>query len=339
MGMYDYLNGEQVKCFYSNLHCKENDEWQVCRSGGNLVEYQSGDELPLKTFYYKYPKDFLILDEFDNIVHTIKDGKLHNTEELDDILNIDTYLLNNVYDYYGKELKISSLENLKEYPVKADERKTTIVKSRKEFTPSSNKMLASFRILNREKYKYTNVQKYKYEDIIDILEEDDLDEFNSLIEKLNYNFKLDMNSPLKSKVLLKSVLDNKDNHDCIIQIIKSKAEELFDRYKNRLDVENKKLDNFLNPYLKEFDNKWIKENQFEIEMQMGVYISIINDIESFKRETLNYFMESDKESLEVAKSKLKELINLYTIDRYIQWLEPSKEQEEIIFNIVNNLTL
>ena len=58
MGLYDYLNGEQVKIFYSPVFWSENEGENVYYSGGGLRGYINGDKLPLKTLYYKYPDDF-----------------------------------------------------------------------------------------------------------------------------------------------------------------------------------------------------------------------------------------------------------------------------------------
>ena len=50
MGMYDYINGEQVKCFYNlipnvNNNLIDDDFWH---SGGNLINYKNGDKIPIK---------------------------------------------------------------------------------------------------------------------------------------------------------------------------------------------------------------------------------------------------------------------------------------------------
>lgn len=124
MGMYDCLNGEQVKCFYRVVHYKsgQNDTWEFFHSGGQLRGYINDCELPLKTFYYNYPKNFLILDENCSILHTIKDGKLFNTEPLRMVESINNDLLKNVYSYHGLELNINNLDELKGYPAQVSKR-------------------------------------------------------------------------------------------------------------------------------------------------------------------------------------------------------------------------
>lgn len=64
MGMYDTINGEQVKCFFW-VHYYNPSKEKGCHlttSGGNLDIFHDGDEIPYKTNSYNYTKDFIILD-------------------------------------------------------------------------------------------------------------------------------------------------------------------------------------------------------------------------------------------------------------------------------------
>lgn len=65
MGMYDYINGEQVKCFYIPFYynsTKETNDCHINHSGGHLYSFANGNEVPLQTNYYKYDKNLIILD-------------------------------------------------------------------------------------------------------------------------------------------------------------------------------------------------------------------------------------------------------------------------------------
>lgn len=106
MGMYDYLNGEQVKCFYNVFYY--NDE--VIHSGGNLYNYDIGDCLPITSLYYKYDKDLIIFDYRDEFpIHIIKEGKLKYSKECKDLSNEDLGTM--VIDNFGRELNIKSIKD------------------------------------------------------------------------------------------------------------------------------------------------------------------------------------------------------------------------------------
>lgn len=110
MGMYDYLAGEQVKCFYipvfnSNINdlIIKDITWH---SGGLMRDYNIGDKLPLNTLYYKYPKDFIIFDiNYDpKFIFIVKDGKLNSKDTLDTFIYKDFTC--RVFDYRGIEYNI-----------------------------------------------------------------------------------------------------------------------------------------------------------------------------------------------------------------------------------------
>ena len=331
MGMYDYLNGEQIKCFYGVVHYKDSldSKWEFSHSGGQLRGYVNGSELPLKTFHYNYPKDFLILDENDGILHTIKDGKLFNTEPLRMVESIDDNLLKSVYSYHGLELNINSLEELKEYPKKVSERVNTINSMYKKYKPSSSKLIKAFR--------FTKDNVNKLEDIIFLLEDDDYKDLNKFFDSLNLKLNLSMDSPIKSRLMLKLLLDSKDDSEATKDFIKNKASELFHRFNNRQEEEEKELNKFLNPYLEAYNKRWIKNNCFKTEEKIGSYISVINELDELKKNSPQYFNDKDEESYDISLKELNVLVKEYGINSYINWLNPSNEELEIINNILNRL--
>ena len=120
MGMYDTINGEQVKCFtwvslYKgkiNYHC------------GHLKYYDTGDEVPYKQPHYNYGKNFIILDlnrypesdycDYDYILHVIVDGKVKDTF-IDNIGDIDWSINETVVGYSSELLNIHSSEDVVDY--------------------------------------------------------------------------------------------------------------------------------------------------------------------------------------------------------------------------------
>lgn len=144
MGMYDYLGSEQVKVF--GVACspltKKSKEWddfifQPYVSGGSLIGYDKGDEVPYRKLFYNYGKDFIIFDyrgfipEDEQFVHVIKDGKY-----------FDTYMYNNipedieissVVDYYGAPIKVKSRQDFIDIVNESRLSRDAYEKKRKEY--------------------------------------------------------------------------------------------------------------------------------------------------------------------------------------------------------------
>ena len=87
MGMYDTLNGEQVKCFpwYSFDVMSLTPAGSVGGHGGSLKYYGNGSEIPYRSLAYNYGKNFIIFDftpEFctgeigEWAAHVIENGRL-----------------------------------------------------------------------------------------------------------------------------------------------------------------------------------------------------------------------------------------------------------------------
>lgn len=120
MGMYDTINGEQVKCF-SWMSYGKDGLWE---HGGDLKYYGIGDEVPYKKPHYNYGKNFIILDlnrfpdseysEYDYIIHVIKDGKVAAMYE-NEIGEIDWDNNESVVSYNGDLLNIKSSDCIKNY--------------------------------------------------------------------------------------------------------------------------------------------------------------------------------------------------------------------------------
>lgn len=120
MGMYDTINGEQVKCFpWVSLY-----KGSITYHGGDLKYYGTGDEVPYKKPHYNYGKNFIILDlnrypesefcDYDYILHVIVDGKVKNMFE-NKISDIDWSINQTVVGYTGELLNIHGSEDLQNY--------------------------------------------------------------------------------------------------------------------------------------------------------------------------------------------------------------------------------
>ena len=120
MGMYDTINGEQVKCFpWVSLY-----QDSISYHGGDLKYYDVGNEVPYRRPHYNYSKNFIILDlnrypesyycPYDYILHVIVDGKVKDTFK-NEIGKIDWSINNLVVGYSGELLNINNEEDLLNY--------------------------------------------------------------------------------------------------------------------------------------------------------------------------------------------------------------------------------
>ena len=120
MGMYDEINGEQVKCFpWVSLY-----KGKISYHGGDLAYYGTGDKVPYKKPHYNYGKNFIILDlnrypdsdycDYDYILHVIVDEKIKITFT-DEIGYIDWSINETVVGYDGELLNIKSSEDIMNY--------------------------------------------------------------------------------------------------------------------------------------------------------------------------------------------------------------------------------
>ena len=135
MGMYDTLNGEQVKCFpwYSFDVSPIDTEGVVSGHGGGLKYYGNGDKIPYRSLAYNYGKNFIIFDfnpDFDPnnatswIAHVIEGGCLKASiykenagEEFEEMLKRSRKNIS----YYGSgNFKFKSISDINQYAIESD---------------------------------------------------------------------------------------------------------------------------------------------------------------------------------------------------------------------------
>ena len=121
MGMYDEINGEQVKCFPWVSFYKD----EINYHGGELKYYSTDSEVPYKKPHYNYGKNFIILDlnmyrdepfgeAYNYILHIIVDGKVKDTLT-DECANIDWSINNVVVGYRGELINVKNEEEFLQY--------------------------------------------------------------------------------------------------------------------------------------------------------------------------------------------------------------------------------
>lgn len=169
MGMYDTLNGEQVKCFpwYSFDVMSLSPEGSIGGHGGNLKYYGNGSEIPYRSLAYNYGKNFIIFDfnpaldpndGSDWVAHVIEDGLLKASvykenagDEFEEILKKNR---KNISYYGGGNFKFKSIADVNQYAVESDE----LMKKIKELHKPVDKIMREWMDVLKEG-KYRNLKK------------------------------------------------------------------------------------------------------------------------------------------------------------------------------------
>lgn len=196
MGMYDTINGEQVKCFpWVSLY-----ENEITYHGGDLKYYGTGDEVPYKKAHYNYGKNFIILDldrfpeseysYYDYVLHVIVDGKVKDSFK-DKIGDIDWSINNTVIGYDGTLLNIHSSDDVVNFITeqrKYWEEYRNIKKHSDELFKEMMKYSSGIGSLDKESEEYKN-RKKKIDEIIKLIDKEHKNinsDIDALSEKYSY---------------------------------------------------------------------------------------------------------------------------------------------------------
>lgn len=153
MGMYDTLNGEQVKCFpwYSFDAMPLAQAGFINGHGGSLAYYGDGSKIPYRSLAYNYSKNFIIfdfnpdgltMDDNNNwVAHVIEDGLLKASvykenagDEFEEILKRSH---KNISYYGGSNFKFKSIADVNQYAVESDE----LMKKTKKLHETADKIM------------------------------------------------------------------------------------------------------------------------------------------------------------------------------------------------------
>lgn len=155
MGMYDTLNGEQVKCFpWFSYYVSEIEPCPISAHGGSLDYFADGSKIPYRSYSRNYGKDFIIIDfnpyegfGDDSLfaAHVIKDGilqySLSDKEGNLEQFNKDLAINPRVVGYYGdSSINVHSLDDIFKY---VDELKELKIK-RDAALSESNRLFKEF---------------------------------------------------------------------------------------------------------------------------------------------------------------------------------------------------
>ena len=264
MGMYDYLGGEQVKIFYVPIFVEKDyidQKPTIYHSGGSLRSFKKGEELPLKTLYYKYPQNFIIYDprwslndvkkahlehEISANLWVIKNGTLQNLK-WSKYVNVND-LGESVYDYYGRELNINKITDFEQMKIEMEQTYAdckrfeielfpkgvaqTIKENIKEYEEKEPKLVeireTTWGVFNKKWYKE---DKYKLEK-----------QFGEYLECLFFLTQRRNEEVLKTpegQIIYDAQQDYLDCKNAFKEFIKSN-EGISEKYINWLEIENMK---------------------------------------------------------------------------------------------------
>lgn len=336
MGMYDYINGEQVKIFFHPIY--EDRAKNTWHSGGSLLGYKDGDSITLKTLYYKRPKNFIVLDENEYeerpILHIIKDGKIHSTIELKDA--VDTLFENNecVLTYYGQEINLKTKEDCLNY---IRDQKTLYEKcdeiKKDYFDVKNNRYMPSLWIISHIKPTET-VSKIR-PDI-----ESKLDVIFRGIERIEEIKKVVEENFGAYEKIIDNIKADKDLIDKFYDIVYPIANEIHKSSGEILDSLGEKNRPLLQELEKEFQDKYLFENSYSDEKQLGEYLECLRYMyDDRKEERVIKDLPSNKERYDSLISAIKEFVanKEGIMNNYIEWLELSESQGEKVIEIINRV--
>lgn len=274
MGLYNYLGAYQVKCFYlANVIVDSLDNLSLYTIGGTLRQFEVGDEVPYKTLYYNYGKDFLIFDtrgiSLDDpvVIHIIKDGKFFDTVEYSRLS--EDYFVPNVIDVYGEKLNIQKYEEILDYY-------NAVCKREKDYRELTEKYDKEF-----------NVNKSFYQDYrAKVIEKEEFYEELEKAKKVSDRVHNEVNVPFNKRWRFDDFICNDIGDgviighllDCYINLDKTVYEWncIFDKFLEFIKKEGYKYETLVDSY-----RIWCKNND----------ISVIED--SLKEMTLRILKRGD----------------------------------------------
>lgn len=310
MGMYDTLNGEQIK-FFIKPYIMLPDSFSNSSlgfSGGSLNSYDEGDDVPYKTFWYNYSKDFNIIDFFpydhdELIVHMIRDGKNIGIKTLDKLTEDDFSCKS--FNDRGALMNIKSTEDIHEY-LKNVEIIDDVYKN-KISRVAENKLFDYIR-----NHKKDSDYKEKYKELY----------YQSELERKNNRKLIDECCTRNDKFFIN---DSKFNdYETLGGLVKGLTSYIFDdmlKPNQRFFVHDSRLEflsgyNEMNEILQKdnFINKYFKDMDFDE-----------NDIQNFKNhlnkiiDTFEKLQELKVEHTQFDGKLLSEIINGKNKDLYLKF--------------------
>lgn len=300
MGMYDSINGEQVKCFPWVSYVPSTDippTDPIWFHGGSLNSFQSGNSVPFQEFHYNYTPNFMILDdhpteeEFLFVLHIIQEGKVQmslfgssdlklrdENENQKSVEEINQLFERNqmVIDYYGNCLNVHSIEDVKNC---VTEKQSTIEKVRE---------------LSKGSHGYFK----KYAQVMHGV---------GLLDTASEEFK--------------------------------ERKKKSDEYHKKYQEEKEREQPFIDQAWDQFSQQWIQEYPYEKEKELGSWISAYVFHTSLYEKSKEEKWKKELEQLSHDFQNAFPNLSSQDIENYLEWQKGlSQEKKQKVLEVLNLLT-
>lgn len=329
MGLYDYINGEQVKCFYIPVFSEHGGVWH---SGGRMISFTDGDEVPVKTMYYKYPDNFMIFDHNsyfgDCYVHIIKDKKVFKTCTVTDMK--DEYFVGNelVVSYYGAKIfNIKSVQDMKDYINASLEFNKLRTNLDKDTTKAMDNFMRCFRLTQA----IENVKDKK--DALNLITKDNFE----VVKLLDMNTFKDISTFNQLQDMKENLMLNEDYINEFFKEFKELLNKQFYFLEEEHSKKSKQAKKRLKPYKEEYDKKWFIEDEFTLEKEFGEYLEVIIPLFEYKDVESDIAIFNNMNRYISCRDRFNAFIkqNDDIKERYIKWANLDQEEIQILDEILN----
>ena len=336
MGMFDTINGEQVKCFYIPVYSENEVCENIWYSGGRLRDFKENDEVPSQTFWYNYSNNFMILDYMSSginpLVHIIRDSKVKKTTRLDELTEVDFIGNEKVLNYYGEELKIHSIEDIDRFIDDKNE-----LEGYSEYKYSKNDLFVD-NLIRRN----NDIERLKKDpaNALFLVTELDRENVTKILEELSIdNIQIDNSNSIEVISKYKEDLcENKEVLNQIRDIVLKRLEEEFHIINDESEKNNEDIEKEIKELEEVHKNKWFV-NRFKDEMRFGEYLECYRYLTYSKNSV--YASEDTqlkhKDCILNFSNFIKKNNNI--LERYLLWSNFDKETQDIIREIVKEVSI
>lgn len=331
---YDFIEKEQIKCFYTPLYNYNNEENKIIYTFGQNRIFNIGDNIPSQTFWYNYSDNFMILDyeysKINPLVHIVENSRIKKTILMNQLTFIDFLNNEKVINHNGEELKINSIESLNLFMNDVVE-----LDGMYEFKHSKSSIYMDNLLRRNKDIQLINTNSAHCLFCLSELDREAV--YNILINYENNTFPVSLPNALEVVGAYKQdIANNQELINKIKDIVLKRLKEEFDI----LYSENEKIEYEINKEMEELEkvhkNKWF-DFRFEKEKKFGEYLECYRYLKS----SLNLLEEDSSLKLELDdcmynfSNYIKQNEDIF--DKYLKWSNFDSDVQEILKNIIDDI--
>lgn len=331
---YDFIEKEQIKCFYTPLYNYNNEENKIMYMFGQNRIFNIGDNVPSQTFWYNYSDNFMIIDydysKVNPLIHIIENSKIKKTILMNELTLLDFLNNEKVINHNGEELKINSIESLNLFM-------NDVVELDGMYEFKNSKVGVYTDNLLKRNRDIQLISTNSTHCLFCLSELDREAVYNILVNYTNETFSISQSNALE---VINTYKQDIVNDDKLINEIKN---IVLTRLKNEFDIlysENEKIEVQINEEMKELEkvhkNKWF-DSRFKKEKRFGEYLECYR----YLKTSLNLLGEESD-----LKNELNDCIynfsnyirqNENIVDNYLNWSKFDDDVEKILKEIIDNM--